>query len=307
MKNRGSRWAELARETRRESRPPEGRRPPGGTETVTSTRGTAPPDNALSPAAASTTLTITRMTAVGMLGVGIRMAPIPPRPQRDQEERCPVDYIALEHPVRDEQDQRGKDPERELEPLEVEMVSEDEDRQEADLGRDEEIPRDEHVPVAREGRESDASRGLKRRERREHRRSPSGRIPREEGAVDQEEDAGRDPAEGEERLPRAGRAPVPVPQEQEGRQQPRSLFERARDSIPEPGAGRPSQIRGHEEGGDHPEDIGHAPRRVLHELERRHEADRRDAAERGWRACVEYAESREGEGAIRHCDGSRGG
>src|SRR5206468_8689549 len=249
MKKRGSRWAELARETRRESRPPEGRRPPGGTETVTSTRGTAPPDNALSPAAVSTTLTITRMTAVGMLGVGIRMAPIPPRPQRDQEERCPVDDIALEHPVRDEQDQGGKDPERELEPLEVEMVSEDEDHEEADLGRDEEIPRDEHVPVAREGREPEAGRGLKRRERREHRRSPRGRIPHEEGAVDQEKDAGRDSAEGEGRLPRTGRAPVPVPQEQEGCQQPRSLFERARDSIRGPGAVWSSPVCGHEAGG----------------------------------------------------------
>src|SRR5438552_11693895 len=157
MKNRGSRWAELARETRRESRPPEGRRPPGGTDTVTSTRGTAPPDHALSPAAASTTLTIARMTAVGMLGVGIRMAPLPPRPQRDQEERCPIDHVALEHPVRDEQDQGGEDPERELEPLEVQMVSEDEDRQEAELGSHEVIHRDEHVAVASASREYEAS------------------------------------------------------------------------------------------------------------------------------------------------------
>src|SRR5205823_11793946 len=145
-----------------------------------------------------------------------------PSPQSDKEERRPLDHIALEHPVRDEQDQGGKDPEREREPLEVEMVSEAEDRQEADLGRDEEIPRDEHVPVAREGRKPEAGRGLKRRERREHRRGPRGRIPREEGGVDQEEDAGRDRTEGEERLPRTGRAPVPVPEEQEGRQQPGS-------------------------------------------------------------------------------------
>src|SRR5438445_197444 len=82
------------------------------------------------------------------------------------------------------------------------------------------------------------------------------------------------PAEGDERRAHIAAVPMPIPEEQEGRQEPRGLLERARDAVPEAGPGRPAEVRRHEESGDDPEDVGDAPRRVLDELEGHHEADR---------------------------------
>src|SRR3989442_11020814 len=290
MKNRGSRWAKLERATRREARPPEGSRPPGGTETVTSTCGTAPPARTFIPATARRRPTAMRTAASGRLSVGNRMAP-PPHPQRDHEERCPVDDIALEHSVGHKQDQGGEDPEGELESVEVYMIRENENREQTDLGDHEEVPPREHVSVGGEGRQPETGRGLKRGEGREHRRRPGRRIPGDERSVHQKEDARCDAAEGGQRLAHIAPVPMPIPEEEEGRQEPRGLLERARDAVPQAGPGRPSEVRGHEEAGDDPEDGGNAPRCVLHELERHHEADRSDAAERRRGAQVQDPES----------------
>src|SRR5437867_10031934 len=215
MKNRGSTAAfEGERVTSKEAIPPEGRRPSGGTETVRSTWGTGPFAKAVSPAVATTMPRATRTATPGTLGIGSRMGP-PPHPQPDHEERRPVDHVALEHPVRDEQDERRKDPEGELEPLEVQVIPEGEDREESDLGDHEEIPRRDDVAVGGEGRQSDAGGRLQREDRREHRRGPGGRIPGEEWTIDEEEDPGRDAAECQDRPARIGSMPVPIPQEQE--------------------------------------------------------------------------------------------
>src|SRR5438093_5562128 len=97
MKNRGSPAAFVGeRVTSRDAIPPEGRRPSGGTETVTSKPATGLFASARSPATA-TTRARARRTG-GRLGIGNRMGP-PPHPKADDEERCPVDDVALEHPV----------------------------------------------------------------------------------------------------------------------------------------------------------------------------------------------------------------
>src|SRR5213594_1479081 len=243
MKNRGSTAAfEGERVTSKEAIPPEGRRPSGGTETVRSTWGTGPFANAVSPAVATTMPRATRTAIPGTLGIGSRMGP-PPHPQPDHEERRPVDHVALEHPVRDEQDERREDPEGKLEALKVHVIHDRENREESDLRDDEEIPRRNNVAVRRERRQSKAGRRLEGDERREHRRGPGGRIPGEEWTIDEEEDPGRDAAECQDRPAHIGSMPVPIPQEEERGQEPRGLLERARDSVPEPGPGRPSEIR----------------------------------------------------------------
>src|SRR3989449_4858602 len=293
MKNRGSPAAFVGeRVTSKEGSPREGGRPPGGPETVTWRRAPVRFGGARSPAVATKRARARRTGAPGGLGIGSRMGP-PPHPQADDEERRPVDDVALEHPIRYEQDERGEDPERELEALKVHMISDGEDREEADLGDDEQIPPHEHVSVRGGGREPEASRGWEGRERGEHRRRPGGWIPGDERSVDQEEDARRDPAEGDKRRAHIAAVPMPVPEEQERRQEPRGLLECARDAVPEAGPGRPGEVRRHEESGDDPEDVGDAPRRKLDELEGHHEADRGDATERWRGAEVQNPESRQ--------------
>src|SRR5881628_117576 len=261
MKNRGSSTAFVGeRVTSRDASPPEGRRPSGGTETVTSKPATGLFASARSPAVATTRARARRTGAPGRLGIGIRMGP-PPHPQADDEERRPVDDVALEHPIRYEQDERGENPERELEALKVHMIPDGEDREESDLGDHEQIAPHEHVSVRGEAREPEAGRRLEGRERCEHRRRPGGWIPGDERSIDQEEGPCRDPAEGDERRAHIAAVPMPIPEEQERRQEPRRLLERARDAVPETGPGRPGEVRRHEESGDDPEDVGDAPRR----------------------------------------------
>src|SRR5947199_9212843 len=99
MKKRGTRAAFVGeRVTSKNAIPPEGRRPSGGTETVTSKPATGLFASARSPAVATTRARARRTGPPGRLGIGIRMGP-PPRPQADDEERCPVDDVALEHPI----------------------------------------------------------------------------------------------------------------------------------------------------------------------------------------------------------------
>src|SRR5438093_13407775 len=215
MKNRSSAAAVAGeRVTSKEVSPPEGRRPSNGTETVTRTLGTGPFASAVSPADATTMPRATRTATPGTLGIGSRMGP-PPHPQPDHEERRPVDHVAQEHPVRDEQDERRKDPEGELEALKVHVIHDHENREESDLRDDEEIPRRNNVAVRRERRQSKAGRRLEGDERREHRRGPGGRSPGEAWPIDEAEDAGRDAAERQDRPARIGSMPVPIPQEQE--------------------------------------------------------------------------------------------
>src|SRR2546425_1044610 len=99
MKNRGSPAAFVGeRGTRKDAPPPKGGRPPGGPETVPSKPAPGLFASGRSPATATTRARARRTGAPGRLGIGIRMGP-PPHPQADDEERCPVDDVALEHPV----------------------------------------------------------------------------------------------------------------------------------------------------------------------------------------------------------------
>src|SRR5947209_17104939 len=78
MKNRGSPAAFVGeRVTSKDAIPPEGRRPSGGTETVTSKPATGLFASARSPATATTRARARRTGAPGRLGIGIRMGPPP--------------------------------------------------------------------------------------------------------------------------------------------------------------------------------------------------------------------------------------
>src|SRR3989442_14699174 len=128
MKNRGSPAALVGeRVTSKDATPREGRRPSGGTETVPSKPATGLFVSARSPAVATTRARARRTGAPGRLGIGNRMGP-PPHPQADDEERRPEDDVALEHPIRHEQDERGEDPERGLEALKAHIITDCNDR-----------------------------------------------------------------------------------------------------------------------------------------------------------------------------------
>src|SRR2546422_9580877 len=100
MKNRGSPAAFVGeRVTSRDASPPEGRRPSGGTETVTSKPATGLFARARSPAVATKRARARRTGAPGRLSIGSRMRP-PPHPQADDGERRPGHDVALEPPIR---------------------------------------------------------------------------------------------------------------------------------------------------------------------------------------------------------------